>query len=993
MNEDRIHGVGLAIKTNLLKQLPDLPVGINERLMKIRLPLSKDRHATIISAYAPTLTSTEENIEQFYSDLSAVLHSVPAKDKLLLLGDFNARVGQDFARWEGVLGKHGVGKMNNNGLLLLSKCAEFGLTITNTVFRMANKYKTTWMHPRSKQWHLIDYVIVRQRDIQDVLVTRAMRGAECWTDHRLVRASLQLHIAPHHPKRAKTIRAAFNISRLQQPSYLKAFQSHLDNKLSAKGPLTGSPTEKWNQFRDAVAETAKSVLGPKQRNHQDWFDENNSAIEDLLIKKNKAFLEWQNDPASAPKKNRFKSLQATTQREIRKMQDQWWERKAEEVQHFADTNNSKQFFSAIKTIYGPSKSGTTPLLSSDGTTLIKDKQGINNRWKEHFSQLLNLPSLVDQSALDQIPQNPFIEKLDNPPTVEEVQKAIKQINAGKAPGKDGIPAELYKALSGAALQTFHSVLSSIWEEEDMPPELRDASIVALYKNKGPRDACGNYRGISLLSIAGKILARIMLNRLLSSISEQNLPESQCGFRPDRSTIDMVFTVRQMQEKCLEQNLHLYIVFIDLTKAFDTVNREALWVILNKLGCPAKFTKLIQLFHDDMTGEVLSGGEPSDSFSISNGVKQGCVLAPVLFNLFFTQVLRHAVRDLDLGVYIKYRLDGSLFDLRRLAAKTKTIEKLILEALFADDCALMAHHENHLQTIVDRFSMATKLFGLTISLSKTEVLLQPAPGRPIIEPCITIDGTQLANVNTFKYLGSTISSDGSLDHEINARIQKASQALGRLRSKVLQHSGVSLGTKIKVYRAVVLTSLLYGCETWTLYRRHMKQLEQFHQRSLRSIMKIRWQDRITNQEVLDRASSTSIEALIIKAQLRWSGHVIRMDPLRIPRQMFYGELANGSRKQGRPKKRFKDQLKTHLKWAGLQPKQLEVAASDRSSWRAHTKQAATFFEDDRQRRLAAARERRHRAAAAPPPTSGVPCPVCNRLCASAFGLRSHLKSHQ
>lgn len=126
----------------------------------------------------------------------------------------------------------------------------------------------------------------------------------------------------------------------------------------------------------------------------------------------------------------------------------------------------------------------------------------------------------------------------------------------------------------------------------------------------------------------------MSNKLLTSVYEQNLPESQCGFHPDRSTIDMIFTVRQVQEKCLEQNMNLYIVFIDLTKAFDMGNRDALWVILRKLRCPAKFTKLIQLFHIDMTGEVLSGGEPSNQFSISNGLMQGFVLALVLFNLFF-----------------------------------------------------------------------------------------------------------------------------------------------------------------------------------------------------------------------------------------------------------------------------------------------------------------------------------------------------------------------
>ena len=100
-------------------------------------------------------------------------------------------------------------------------------------------------------------------------------------------------------------------------------------------------------------------------------------------------------------------------------------------------------------------------------------------------------------------------------------------------------------------------------------------------------------------------------------------------------------------------------------------------------------------------------------------KQGCVLAPVLFNLYFTKVLLHAIRDLDCGIYIRYRLDGSLFDLRRLTAKTKMLKRLLLEALFANDCALMAHNEHHLQVVVDKFSEAANKFGLTISLSKTE----------------------------------------------------------------------------------------------------------------------------------------------------------------------------------------------------------------------------------------------------------------------------------
>ena len=123
----------------------------------------------------------------------------------------------------------------------------------------------------------------------------------------------------------------------------------------------------------------------------------------------------------------------------------------------------------------------------------------------------------------------------------------------------------------------------------------------------------------------------------------------------------------------------------------------------------------------MTGQVLSNGNVTDAF-----VKQGCVLAQVHFNVFFTCMLSHAVQDLEKEVYIRYHLDGSLFDLHRLTAKTKSLQTLLQEVLFADDYVLVAHAEQDLQQMLDRFSEASKLFGLTISLGKTEVLHQPAP---------------------------------------------------------------------------------------------------------------------------------------------------------------------------------------------------------------------------------------------------------------------------
>ena len=307
---------------------------------------------------------------------------------------------------------------------------------------------------------------------------------------------------------------------------------------------------------------------------------------------------------------------------------------ADEIETYTATKNSKMFFSAIKEVYGPTKPRTTHLLSADGSTLLKGKSSINARWREHFSTLLNIPSTVDPIVLDQIPQKPVITSLDLPPMFDEVSKAIRQTSSGKSLGMDGFPAEIFKSAGLVALEALHSLLTSIWEEEDVPKEFRNATVVSLFKNRSSKTDCDNYQGISLLSVAGKILARVILNHLVTNISEENLPEAQCGFCPNRSTTDMVFSVRQVQEKCIEQNMDLVAVFIDLTKAFDTVNRGPLGDSVQP-GVPDQVRE-----PDDMTTRVLSDGEASEPFSISNSVKQACVLAPLLLTCFLCAKLCH-----------------------------------------------------------------------------------------------------------------------------------------------------------------------------------------------------------------------------------------------------------------------------------------------------------------------------------------------------------------
>ena len=241
-----------------------------------------------------------------------------------------------------------------------------------------------------------------------------------------------------------------------------------------------------------------------------------------------------------------------------------------------------------------------------------------------------------------------------------------------------------------------------------------------------------------MSIAGKILARVLLNRLNEHLEQSELlPESQCGFRKNRGTIGMIFTARQLQEKCQKQNEDLYMTFVDLTKAFDTVSREGLWKIMAKFGCPAKFIARVQQFHGGMLARVQNDGEFSDPFPVTNGVKQGCVLASKLFSMMYSAMLTDALQHGDNGIPIRYHFHGKLFNLRRLQAKSKVQTEVLDEFLFADDMAKGAAIEEKMQKGVAQVSDSCGSYDLTISIKKTEVVYQPVPGKPYKEPTITV----------------------------------------------------------------------------------------------------------------------------------------------------------------------------------------------------------------------------------------------------------------
>ncbi len=264
-------------------------------------------------------------------------------------------------------------------------------------------------------------------------------------------------------------------------------------------------TSHWDDLRTRILQASVDSIGFASKKNKDWIDENDATINILLDDLHLLHTAYANDKDSQAKKDCYNKAKQLAQTKLREMKNNWWIERTRELHAAADAmiKNVKKFFSELKTVYGPSSRGASPLFDMEGQTLIKEPTLITARWAQHLYHLLNRQSSISDEAIDEVPQSPVIKELDTIPTVEETAEAIKQLSSGKAPGEDGIPPEIYKHGGDALVAELTSLFQQLWAEEEVPQDFKDALIIHLYKNKGDRRVCNNHRGISLLRIAGK----------------------------------------------------------------------------------------------------------------------------------------------------------------------------------------------------------------------------------------------------------------------------------------------------------------------------------------------------------------------------------------------------------------------------------------------------------------------------------------------------------
>jgi hypothetical protein len=665
-----------------------------------------------------------------------------------------------------------------------------------------------------------------------------------------------------------------------------------------------------------IAMAVSRELAPQTRKPKatkGWFDQDKAVLDPVWNMKQNAHFVYSTNGFRPKHKAIWKTACKLWDSTVKKSKASFFAGKAAKLKGLRKENEMAAYFSTLKqaSLEQKAKNGRTSVYDLDGKLLSNPKE-VRARITEHHASVIGSSSdawkAVDMDDLYRtVKQLPLCAELGRPTSVCELRTAVARMKLGKAPGPEGELTEMIRILLDKELEEeFGSeIVDRIKVEFDwalesggLPQFLKDTTFINLFKNKGDPKDCNNNRAIALKSHFTKLFSMLLLGRLEKYTDDIGiLPEEQCGFRRNRGTTDMLFVTHFLAELTRRSKKDLYAVYVDLTKAYDSVNREAMWTILERIGVPPNIVAVIRDLHVNMRGRVCVDGKLGEWFEVTQGLGQGCVLATLLFNIFFAFVIKHAENSLDkqttdgYGVHLTHTESGSLFETpkeRRASAMAQFIKVWI--ALYADDAAMMTDHsEEELQMLMTAFNDATEVFGLTVSIKKTEVL---AP----VGTDILVNGVSLKNVDDFKYLGAIRTMDGKSVTEILSRIRAAKFRFSEKR-QLFRNRSSPFTEKMLWYHTFVLSTLLYGCETWTTDANMFRKLESFNLQCLRQMYGRSWDYNISYASRLKRTGMVTIESLVRQRRLNWLGKMSKMDESRLPKKVMYAVLRDKSENTG------------------------------------------------------------------------------------------------
>jgi hypothetical protein len=652
-----------------------------------------------------------------------------------------------------------------------------------------------------------------------------------------------------------------DVTKLKNPAALSLYQHDISTSFSSI-PDPSCLEDHWSSISGTLNLVGSRVLGISQRNFEPWISANS-----LKILEDRRTI-----PTDVCYDHIRRNLRRQLSTSLKNDRETWWKKQAEDMENAWAIGDSRRLFRLIRSVSYPHTVVSETVCETNGD-LITNLQRRMDRWSEHFSSQFNWPPATN---IQVVTTHTEWAVSTEPPTEIEIREAAKSFKDFKTPGEDNIPAELIKCGGDSLFAELEKLFNEIWIQETVPVPWTRSIVVPIYK-KGQRTDCSNHRGISLIASVSKLLATVILRRL-SSAREQEAREEQAGFRSGRGCIDQLFTLRLILEHRRTYFRPTIVVFLDIKAAFDAVDRNALWHCLLRNGVPTKFVNILKALYTNTQGRVRVYNEISSNFEITSGVRQGCPISPFLFNFVIDDIIKNALITCHEGG-IELLPGRKLFDLE-----------------YADDIVAIGENPQMLQHFLENLTNETEKYGLKFSPAKCKAVVQ---NWDFPSPTLTLAGAPIEFVENFTYLGSQISSNGDMTTEIQSRISKARAAFCRLRH-LWRRRDISLLLKGRVYNTTVRAVLLYGCESWTLRRDDIRRLSAFDHHCLRSIARVWWQQHINNAEVrrrvLNNEVHTEIHQVITSHQLRWFGHVLRMQHQRLPRRALFALPGIGWKKR-------------------------------------------------------------------------------------------------
>ena len=555
-------------------------------------------------------------------------------------------------------------------------------------------------------------------------------------------------------------------------------------------------------------------------------------------------------------------------------QSQYLQKQIEDITMAAGNKKSALAWHIVNKISGRKSTYRSKIKAIDQTERLQ-------KWKNHFSSLLGEnPIIKHQITVKIVNKELAIEQ--GPFTLEELEKVLAKTKLNKSAGINEIPPKVWKYgyFNDQLLEFDNDVFSQ------KPIEYWIRECILPFPKKGDLSLTDNYRGITFTCIAAKIYNTMIRERIQPAIDEILRP-NQNGFRKNRSTVGQILTVRRIIEGIKEKNPVACIIFIDFSKAFDSIHRPKMAEILKSYGIPNKIINAIMILYSNNKSLVRSPDGDTELFKINSGVLQGDTLAPLLFIITLDYVLRTSI-DLhkDLG--------------------------LTLQKSKEEDTQLLQYQTQCLHVLEEKANSV----GLRVNIRKTQNFNINTDHK-----VRSVNGTQLKSVDNYTYLGSEISS---MDKDIKIRIAKSWSALDKLSS--IWKSNLTATLKRNVFRAVVDSVLLYGSEAWTLTKKLERKLDGTYTRMLRVVFNISWKLHLTNKKLYGNIPTLS--KTIRERRTRFAGHCFRRK-----NEIISGVLmwmpAHGFTKRGRPKRNYIKQLTDDT---GLTVEEAKTAMKDRNIWK-------------------------------------------------------------